>query len=188
MIITEAYGLKGFELVGQPAWLSSERFDFEAKPATPVPRDECLLMVRQLLAERFKLAVHREVRQLPVYRLVVAKNGPKIRKVSSDAPLGIFNFNPMDGQLSTRGTSMAQLAVMLAGTVEVENQVIDATGLEGYYQFAIEWAPGPAIPDANPRPSLFTALQEQLGLRLEAGKGDVDVLVIDSVQKVPTGN
>ena len=83
---------------------------------------------------------------------------------------------------------MAQLARMLAVTGDVENQVIDATGLEGFYEFNLEWAPGPASPDANPGPSLFTALQEQLGLRLEAGKGNIDVLVIDRVDRTATGN
>jgi uncharacterized protein (TIGR03435 family) len=188
MIIEQAYGIKKFQLVGGPAWLTSERFDIEAKPAAPVTRDECNLMVRELLAERFQLAIHKEVRQLPVYRLMVAKNGPKMRKVQPGAPLGIKTFSTTSGQLSTRGNSMAQLAGMLAITGELENQVIDATGLEGSYEFTLEWAPGPASPDANPGPSLFTALQEQLGLRLEAGKGDVEVMVVDRVNKVPTGN
>lgn len=152
MVIQQAYGIKRFQLVGGPAWLTSERYDIEAKPAAPATYDECKLMVRELLAERFKLAIHNEVRQLPVYRLMLAKNGPKMRKVEPGAPLGIRTFNSISGQLSTRGNSMAQLAGMLAVTVDVENQVIDATGLEGFYEFNLEWAPGPASPDANPGP------------------------------------
>ena len=83
---------------------------------------------------------------------------------------------------------MSQLVRMLAVTADLQNQVIDATGLEGYYEFTLDWTPAPAAPDVNPGPSLFTALQEQLGLRLEAGKGDVEVLVIDRVNKSPSGN
>ena len=186
--IQEAYGLRGFELVGRPAWLNSERFDIEAKPAAAVSRNECLAMVRELLAERFQLVVHREARQLPVYRLLQARSGPKMHRVEPSAPLGIKTFNSISGQLNTRGTSMAQLVRMLAMTPDLQNQVIDATGLEGYYEFTLEWAPGPVSPDSNPGPTLFTALQEQLGLRLEAGKGSVEVLVIDRVNRTPTGN
>jgi uncharacterized protein (TIGR03435 family) len=120
-----------------------------------------------------------------VYKLIVGKNGPKLQKVNADAPLGIEQFNSVTGQLITKGISMPQLAGMLAAIGELENLVVDDTGLDGYYKFKLEWSSGNA--SANAGPSLFAALQEQLGLKLEATKGPVDVLVIDHVER-PSAN
>jgi len=188
-VIEQAYGIKGFQLVGRPSWLSTERFDIEAKAASRAGYDECKVMLQHLLEDRFKLQTHREVRQLPVYRLTVARNGPKLRKLQPDAQQGVKTFNTMAGELSVYATSMPQLVRMLSMTGELDNQVLDSTGLDGIYEFTLKWTPAAmAGPDSPEGPSLFTALQEQLGLRLEAGRGDVEVLVIDHVEKVPTEN
>jgi uncharacterized protein (TIGR03435 family) len=143
-------------------------------------------MLQTLLAERFKLVLHRETRQMPVYRLLVARNGPKLQKVSGDGPLHVEMFSTPEGKLRVRSSNMAQLAGMLAMTGQLDNLVIDDTGLEGYYEFSLEWTPDILAADGAPGPSLFAALQEQLGLRLQAGKGPVEVLVIDQIQRVPT--
>jgi len=132
LLIEQAFDIREPQIAGGPAWLNSERFDIEAKPESRVARDQCQLMLRQLLADRFHLVTHRETRQLPVYRLLIARSGPKLRKVEPGAPLGIRQFSNSTGLIDTRGTSMPQLAGMLAMTGEVENLVQDATGLEGY--------------------------------------------------------
>jgi uncharacterized protein (TIGR03435 family) len=188
LVIEQAFEIREPQIIGRPAWLNSDRFDIEAKPESRVARDQCQAMLRQLLADRFQLVTHRETRQLPVYRLLVARNGPKLRKVDPGAPLGIRQFSNSTGLIDTRGTSMPQLAGMLAMTGEVENLVQDGTGLEGYFEFVLKWSPPGAAAEFATGPTLFTALQEQLGLRLEAGKGNVEVLVIDRIQKAPTGN
>jgi len=183
LIIEQAYGIKEFQLLARPGWLTSERFDIDARPGSRVGYDDCKRMLQSLLAERFKLALHPETRQLPIYKLVVGRNGPKLHKVDADAPLGIKTFDTNKGQLITRGTSMPQLAGMLAMTGELENLVVDGTGLDGYYEFTLEWAPSSVPAEVSPGPSLFTALQEQLGLKLEATKGPVETLVIDHVER-----
>jgi len=182
-LIEQAYGIKEFQLLGRPNWLGSERFDIEAKPGSRIGPDDCKLMVQSFLADRCKLMLHSETRQLPIYKLAAGRNGPKLHKVDADAPLGAKVFDTSRGQLITRGTSMSQLAAMLAITGELENLVVEGTGLDGYYEFSLEWTPSILAADAAPGPSLFTALQEQLGLKLEAGKGPVSVLVIDHVEK-----
>jgi uncharacterized protein (TIGR03435 family) len=106
--------------------------------------------------------------------------------VDAGAPLGIKTFDTIKGQLSTRGTSMQQLVGMLAMTGELDNLVVDGTGLDGYYEFTLEWTPPGREADAASGPSLFAALEEQLGLKLEPGKGPVEVLVIDHIERVPT--
>lgn len=189
LIIEPAYEVKEFQLLGRPAWLTSERFDIEARPGSPVKSDECKMMLQTLLADRFKLALHRETRQMPVYKLVVGKSGPKLHKVDADAPLGIKTFSTSKAELITRGSSMQQLAGMLAITGELENLVVDGTGLDGNYEFTLQWTPASQAADAaTPGPSLSTALQEQLGLKLEAGKGPVEVLMIDRIERKPTEN
>jgi uncharacterized protein (TIGR03435 family) len=188
LIIERAYGLKEYQLLGQPGWLTSERFDIAAKPQSPVGYKECQLMLQTLLAERFKLAIHSETRQLSVYKLVVAKNGPRVHKVDVDPHIGVKTFSTSVAQLVTTGSSMSQLAGMLASTPELDNLVVDRTGLDGYYEFTLEWTPESRSADGTPGPSLFLALQEQLGLKVEAGKGPVQVFVIDRIEKVPSEN
>ena len=188
LIIELAFDVKGFQLLGRPSWLNSERFDIEAKPSAPVPYSQCKLMLRTLLVDRFKLATHSESKQLPVYKLIVAKNRLKIHPVDAAAMLGIRTFDTGKGQLVSGGISMAQLAGMLSLIREVEKQVADETGLAGNYEFTLNWTPDGPSADTVSGISIFSALQEQLGLKLEAGKGPVQVLVIDHIEKVPTEN
>ena len=172
------------------------------------PDPQMILMLRSLLQERFKLRTHRETRELPVYELVVARAdrrlGPEMRKPAADCEAAIAAGVPpprqpgepppcgmMGGPSFTRagGATMQQLVVNLSN--RVERLVVDKTGLAGRFAFTLAWTPDriptetpPAgIPPIDPNgPSLFTALQEQLGLKLAPAKGQVEVLVIDSIE------
>lgn len=193
-------GNHGF--TGAPGWADTDLFDLSAKVSDadaeilrkldPNARERMLsLMMRRLLTDRFQLAAHREPRELPVYDLVVAKGGPRLPKssiVDPELPNGALRM--ADGTINGTGISTARLAEAL--TAQVERPVRDATGLSGRYTVTLKWQPEgkagpeanhPTPPDAASGPSIFTALQEQLGLRLMPGKGRADVIVLDHVSK-----
>jgi uncharacterized protein (TIGR03435 family) len=174
-----------------PDWLTTERFDIQANFPADTPPQQVRQMTQALLAERFKLALHRETRQMAVYALVVAKNGPKIHAV--EAGQGRTTGGP--GRLEASGIPTQKLADLLARLTG--QQVMDATGLPGVFNFTLEWSPDESqkslpSPDAAAAPasgpSLFSALQEQLGLKLEGRKAPVEILVVDHVEKAPTEN
>jgi uncharacterized protein (TIGR03435 family) len=185
-LIVEVYGLRDVQVLGRPNWFDSERFDIEARPAAPATYEQCKLMVRTLLAERFGLTAHRETREAPVFFLTVAKNGPKLR--TGEQNKGARIMDTSRGRIVSAGVSMAFLARLLSYAGEIEKMVIDSTGLSGYYEFELNWAPQGLTPDGTSGTSIFTALQEQLGLKLEAGRGPVEVLVIDHINRQPTEN
>jgi uncharacterized protein (TIGR03435 family) len=188
-----SYGIpddREYALVG-PNWLTTERFDIIAK--FPADTDPALVrpMAQALLAERFKLVLHRETRQLPTYSLVVAKGGPKIHPVEP----GPASTSGRPGHLDATKISLRKLADLFARMVGVP--VTDATGLEGVFSFTLDWMPdetqrltGPDEPagPAQSGPSIFAALQEQLGLKLEGKKAPAEVLVVDSIERTPTAN
>jgi bla regulator protein blaR1 len=206
-LIRFAYGLQGLQLVGAPDWMATERFDIVGKvsadipPAAPGQPSPEALMLRSLLEDRFRLAVHRETRQMPIYALVVARVdgrlGPQIRRPANDycaqrakeaakAPPPPMGTGPVCGirgnntELTAGDFPMAGFARFLAG--EAGKPVVDGTGLTGGWDFELKWSP-PDTPNPDPdRPSIFTALQEQLGLRLDATTGPLEVLVIDRVE------
>jgi bla regulator protein BlaR1 len=174
-----------------PAWLDSSgsRFEVQGKVARPVSFDECRAMVQSLLAERFGLVIHEEARELPVYVLSVDSKGPKIHHAADDPKLlSQVSLNGVPIQVgdgyhqtaSARGMSMQDLARFLGGIPSVGRLVIDKTGLTGFYAFSLEYSDAPG--DVS-RPDLFTAVREELGLRLESRKAPVEVLVIDHVEK-----
>jgi uncharacterized protein (TIGR03435 family) len=183
-LISWAYDLHSDLIYGKPGWLDSTRFDVVAA----APEDQPAKLqerMQALLAERFKLAVHRETRELPLYALVAAKGGPKFSLAPAPAVFGQTPFNmPAPGQLTGTQVSAAMLCKVLSG--QLNKTVQDHTGLTGAFDFKLEWQPE-NMP-ATGAPSLFTALQEQLGLRLEARKGPVEVLVIDRIENAPTAN
>lgn len=204
MLIEDAYELKPFQTSGAPGWLDSEHFDITAKADDSAPgpkdRDAMLPMLRALLEERFKLSLRKESKEMPIYALVVGKNGPKFQK--SEIPMPDPNAPPEPGrkgpmmrmgrgQLSGQGTEIEFLVTALSRNLG--RLVIDKTGLTGRYDFKLEWTPDPGqmpssdVAPVESGPTIFTALQEQLGLKLEAQKGPVDVYVIDHVEK-PTAN
>ena len=199
-VIRTAYRLQDDQVVGGPGWLNTDRFDILAKAEPTVPPFVQLLpMMRAWLADRFKLAVHSEARELPVYALIVAKNdgtfGPRFRVTECPLPQNgarpCANISQGLGRLTLRGMPMTDLLQFLA---PVTNRVvIDRTGLTGRYDVDLEWQPDhlpqrpPGAADVAPidtnRPSIFTAVQEQLGLKLESTKAPVEVIVIDHVEQ-----
>jgi uncharacterized protein (TIGR03435 family) len=181
-----------YEIVGGPGWTESDTFQIEARfegddvPARMVP------MLRQVLADRFQLRVHREMRQMAVFALKVSKGGPKLKPsppandpASAEPRMRIF-----PGRLIASKQTTSSFAGFL--TRSLGRRVLDQTMLTGTYDFTLQWTPdelqraplrpdGPA-PDPN-GPSIFTALQEQLGLELESGRGPVEVLVVDDASR-----
>jgi uncharacterized protein (TIGR03435 family) len=170
-----------------PDWIKSMEFlyDVVAKGTPGASREELQAMTQTLLAERFKLMTHREQRKMSYYALVPAKNGPKIPAVT-DVPDG-FRGATYGGRINSI-VQMPGLAYLLS-RFERERPIIDQTGLRGMYEVKLEWSfQQLQDPKAPPGPSLFTALTEQLGLKLEARKGPVEILVVDSAEKVPAPN
>jgi len=191
-LIQYAYGVKDFQLIGGPGWIGSDKYDIEAKSEIKANDREFPSMMQALLADRFQLKFHRETREFPIFGLVVAKGGPKLTPASETGNDGTRVRN---GLLTITNGTVANLASTL--TNMLGRRVLDKTGLSGRYDIALKWTPDfgqapPLRPDAPPAdpngPSIFTAVQDQLGLRLESTKGPLDVLVIDKVLKTPTEN
>ena len=175
-----AYGIgedKDYAITG-PAWLKTERYDIVAKLPPDTTWEQRLQMFQALLAERFKMSVHHETKDLPVYALVVAREGFKLKEVE----MGRGGFSAGRGQIKAEKLGLAAFAQRLSQIVD--RPVLDQTGMAGVFDFTVEWAPD----DDTTGPSLFTALQQQLGLRLEARRGSVDVLVVDRADRVPIEN
>ena len=192
-LIAIAYGVKPDQVSGGPGWIDSNRYDIEAKVvaangATPQPltREQSNLMLRSLLADRFKLAVHNETKEAPIYELIVAKNGPKLQPAKPDEPSKSSMSMGSSEQLTATAIQISSLITQLS--YQLHSPIIDKTGLTGTYDITLQWAPdqGAASPD-SPGPSIFTAVQEQLGLKLVPSKGPVDTLVVDHVEP-PTEN
>jgi uncharacterized protein (TIGR03435 family) len=181
-----AYGLVSESQISGPDWIKSRdvRFDIVAKTAAGTPREQLRLMMQSLLADRLNLTLHHEARPLPFLALLVAKNGPKLLPAKE----GLETPSQLPGHLSHARMPMALLATLLS---RFERQlIIDMSGLEGPFSVELQWLPDPVNvqPGDSSAPSLQTALQEQLGLRLESRKGPVDVLVVDHAEKVPADN
>ncbi|HEU5020611.1 MAG TPA: TIGR03435 family protein, partial [Bryobacteraceae bacterium] len=176
MFVKYAYDLEDPQLSGGPAWLDRDIYAINARANRRVAAGELKQMLQSLLTDRFRLTVHRETRELPVYLLVLAKSGSKLDR--GDENLRAVSSGPT----LLRGTmDSARIARQL--TLMLHRTVIDKTGLQGVWKFDLTWAPD----DVTTGPSLFTAIQEQLGLKLESGKGPVQVLVIDRAEK-PSDN
>ena len=185
-LVQYAYDLHGFQIEGAPAWMTSARFDILAKadpPSTPAQSQDWeagqkLLRARlqSLLADRFKLSAHKGKMEMPVYGLVVAKGGPKLEASTTNT-----GFSTGRGQFVCSDSSMDDLASLLSG--DMDRMVLDQTKLTGGYKFTLKWTPDES---SNPNPDLpgiFTAIQEQLGLKLIPTKGPVEMLIIDRVEK-----
>jgi uncharacterized protein (TIGR03435 family) len=195
-LITWAYDMHRERVYSKPAWLDSTNYDIIASapegplpPRVPGQPTELQKMMQALLAERFKLAVHRETRELPMYALVAAKGGHKIHLVEAPAVFGQTPFSvPAPGRLIGTQVTAEMLAKVLSD--QLGRSVQDQTGLRGAFDFKLEWQPdtSEATVDSRAGSSLFTAIQEQLGLKLEARRGPVEVLVIDHIESAPTEN
>jgi uncharacterized protein (TIGR03435 family) len=186
--IQAAYGIKRYQVTG-PDWIASARYDIVAKAAGPVPEAQLKLMLQTLLSDRFKLTFHRETKDLPVYSMITGKKGPKFHDSQGE---GENRMYPEGGSLVFKNYTMAALADFLARPAD--RPVVDKTGLTGRYDFSIRLLDGesPNIGDlkraAADWQSIFTDMQEQLGLKLEAQKTAVEIMVIDHAEKVPTEN
>jgi uncharacterized protein (TIGR03435 family) len=201
-LIREAYGLKSdSQILNAPAWVDNQRFDIVAKmDDAEVARMDKMdgdesdrewdRMLQSLLADRFQLKIARGRRTLPVFALVVVHSGPKFKPtpeksavVSPDSDPGI---NIHNGELTARAASMDNFADTLTGMRDMANRVvINRTGLTGNYDFQLDWARdrGDGASTDSPYPHLFTALEEQLGLKLKSARATVDVVVIESAEE-----
>ena len=207
-LIGLAYRVPPFEIIGGPNWIRSDGFDVECKADDPTTDNNQLrLMLQSTLEDRFKLKLHRETRDSNVYALVVSKSGAKI-DLSSDqvSPDDVSQTQPGDGPnhggilqgdglLIGNAVMLSRFATVLSP--QLERVVIDRTGLAGRFDIRLTWPPDSRespqyakdrpSQDTSDAPSIFTAIQEQLGLKLESAKGSVDLIVIDHAEK-PTEN
>ena len=189
-----AYELRDFQISG-PAWIGSERYDIVAKAAGPAAETEMRAMMQTLLAERFKMVVHRETKEIPVYELMVAKNGPKLRHSETE---GKPNIRPSGGGFVVQNASMSELAdglsrLRMTPRPMLDRPVLDRTGLTGQYDFSVQLFDTPegfkeAMRSGDIGASIFSLITEQLGLKLEPKKHQMAVLVIDSAEKIPAEN
>lgn len=195
-----AYSLSSDAQLSGPDWIRAgpERFDIVAQAPPDTPRERLFLMLQKLLADRLNLRMHREERQLSFVALVVAKGGAKLHEVDPETPTPFSPSSP--GHIQSPRMSMTTLAKLLARFQR--ETVLDMTGLSGFYEVHLEYAPESIRPilgggdaagrvrelDSPDGPSIYTALQKQLGLKLEGRKGPVDVLVVDSADRVPAAN
>ena len=174
-------------LFAGPDWLDSERFDIFAKFPPETPEHDVLVMLQRLLAERFNFTSHRETRQFSAYALVIGKGGPKLQPAA--APEGSYRFRVQGGHATGFSISMGMFADRLSRPdFQLDHQVIDFTGLQGTFDLTLDWSPSKTQVEDTTGPSIFTAIQEQLGLKLEARKVPLEVLVVDHVNRVPTAN
>lgn len=189
VIVREAYAVKHYQIAGGPAWLKTDDFDIDAKAEGDPSRPQMMAMLQTLLADRFKLKVHRETQEGNVYALVAAKGGPKLTaSTAGESYVRLYRNTPID-QVGVDYTIAGQKATVALiaerlGDMELGRPVLDRTGIKGEFDFKLRYAI-----DDNPDtgPSIFAAIQEQLGLKLEAAKGPVEILVIDKAEK-PSGN
>jgi uncharacterized protein (TIGR03435 family) len=188
--LTWAWRVKNYQVLDAPAWLGQERFEISATISTaflankgrPASDDEVRLMVQGLLADRFKLKLHRQTREIPVYALTTAKNGPKLVEAPIGSPAEGRGVNIVSGMMVARDATMAELVDVL--TTNLDRPVVDKTGLSAHYDFDLTWDQPNVSTGASGwapiGPAIFSPLQS-LGLRLEAQNASVDMLVIDSV-------
>jgi uncharacterized protein (TIGR03435 family) len=184
-----AYGLRDFQISG-PSWITSEKYDIAAKASGAASEQELRLMLRALLTDRFKLKTRMETKDKPVYELVVAKNGPKMHPAKDDAP----SFGPVGGELVFQNFSMADLADRLSSRpFKLDLPVLDRTGLDGRFDFALKLASNAAelkhtLEGMEQGPSILVFFQDQLGLKLESRKGPIEMLIVESAEKIPAAN
>jgi uncharacterized protein (TIGR03435 family) len=182
-----AYNMKDFEITG-PDWIKAdERYDIVAKAAAPVSDQQIRLMLQALLIERFQMKTHTEKKELSVYVLLPGKATPKVKE-SSDGAAPSISGGPSGA--SFHNQPISRFTFML--TRRLDRPVLDMTGLKGAYDFTVDLSGlgfgGNPPPAESTGPSIFTAVQNDLGLKLEARKQPIDILMIDSVNKIPTAN
>ena len=196
-----AWDVKEFQVTGGEGWMDNERYDIDAVAASAFQKGEFRQMLQTLLTDRFGLAIHREMQDRPGYSLVVGRHGQKLPPPVESMDI-LFSRTPTgDRTLKATNISMSQLADALSSVLGTK--VIDRTGIEGRFDASMQWTPDPInepmlsksgqpLPpppasDAPLGPSIFNVLQEKFGLKLEAAKVPMDVIVIDRATR-PTEN
>jgi uncharacterized protein (TIGR03435 family) len=198
--IQMAWDVQDFQVVGGPGWTDTDLYDIEAVAAVPFKGDEYRTMIQAFLADRFGLVIRHETQEKSGYALVVAKNGPKLPPPIEDRNF-LFSRTPSgDIALKATNATLEQLAEGLSSRLRAI--VVDKTGMEGKFDVSLQWTPDPSMEsmarpgaggpppppaDAAQGPSIFTALQEKLGLKLESRKVPVEVIVIERANR-PTAN
>jgi uncharacterized protein (TIGR03435 family) len=182
-----AYGVKDYQIAG-PSSLDSEKYDISAKAAGRASLTAMKEMLQVLLRDRFHMQFHRASKEMQFYELVVAKSGPKLHNAD---PSGNTDMRGRDGSFQFRNTSMQQFAEDLAALTAVARPVLDRTGIPGNFDFDLNFGSAFEMKTAlngGDGPSIFTLLQEQLGLQLKSGKGPIEQLVVDSADRIPGEN
>ena len=209
MLIALAYRVREFQIAGGPGWIGSDRFDVEGKAEDPrADPDQLRLMLQSLLEDRFQLKLHRQNKEAPIFALVVSKDGPKITLVPDQTSPTVNGpaqpeAGPNRGAMRIGRGSLVGNAVTLSLFAQLLSQrldrtVVDKTHLDGRFDIQLHWTPdvgeaaldpggNPLPPADSAGPSIFTAIQDQLGLKLESTKGPVDLVIIDHVEK-PSAN
>lgn len=176
-LIEESFDMRPYQVAGGPEWIAVDKWDIQGTTAVPTTRQQKLRMLRTLLVQRFQLRTHLETRTLPIFDLLVSKNGPKLTEHKDSGERA--GITPGRGLLKGAGITMHELAFWLS--IDFGKLVSDKTGLTGKYDFDLHWNPDEGDA-ASPEASVFTAVGE-LGLKLKSSRGPVDVLVIDSVAR-----
>jgi uncharacterized protein (TIGR03435 family) len=178
-ILRYSWNVRDFQIVNAPAWFDADRYDITATANTKAAIAEVRLMVQDLLKERFGLATHRDKRDLPIYALVVGSKGIRMKENLE----GDTTVATAPGQIEAHKLNLNMLANQLAGLIG--HSVVNKTELKGTYDVKLHWSTDPTDPN---EPSIFAAVQEQLGLKLDSQKGSVEVLVVDSAKRTPSEN
>jgi uncharacterized protein (TIGR03435 family) len=190
-IIAFAYHIRDFQLLGAPGWTESERYEISAKSEGKTDPEEIRLMLQALLEDRFRLKIHRGTEQRTAFILSPAKGGIKVRESKADCA-ALANENSTRGrtcgswfgsgdQFVGTKISMMQLGEWLSN--QIEGPVVDRTGFNGTFDVQLRWSTDDQADAANTAPAIFTAVQEQMGIRIESGKGPVETLTIDHVER-----
>ena len=194
--IQVAWDVKDFQVSGALGWMDTERYDVDAVASSPFNREELRTMLQGVLADRFGLEIHRETQEKAGYAMVAARNGAKLSPPVDDPSIMFSRTASGDMNLKAPNVTLAQLAGALSANLG--KTVVDQTGIEGKFNISLQWTPDLAMqprilksgepapappPDAVPGPSIFTALQEELGLKLESRKVPVEVIVIERAHR-----
>jgi uncharacterized protein (TIGR03435 family) len=184
-----AYGIQRVRVEGGPDWMDSDRYEILGKAASPDAGDDRIrAMLQKLLADRFKLVVHRGTKELTTYTLTLGKKGSKLREVKEDepgAPATTWGTGKYGRAIIFQNMPLAGLVNTLANMMG--DPVTDATGLTALYNFTLDWSAGGPAASSDAGPSLFDAVEEELGLKLVAKKAPGDILIVDHAEKA-TGN
>jgi len=185
-MMTLAYSVRDYQISGGPSWANSDLYEIIAKTAGTVTVAQARPMLQALLVDRFQLKLHRENREFPIYALLPGKNGSKLKESANTVQFSVNSTGGPVSRIVATNVTMATLCSQLGYRIE-DRPVRDRTGLTGHYDLTLEWTPVGTPPDVASGPSIFTAIQEQLGLKLEAAKESGESLVIDRVER-PTEN